>query len=73
MREKPNDQHQMSLFDVQSVYEATDGTITNEELYRRLAVRCGIPLDDFKDKSAVGKAHQPVSLLKRRVRSCSKV
>lgn len=68
MQDKPNQSHQMSLFDVQSVYEAIDGPITNDELYRRLAVRCGIPLDDFEDKSAVGKAHQPVSLLKRRIR-----
>lgn len=68
MRDRPNNSHQMSLFDVRSVYEATDAPISNEDLYRRLSVRCGIPLKNFEDKSSVGKARQPVSLLKRRVR-----
>lgn len=68
MREKANNRYQMSLFDVQRVYEVADGPINNEELYRRLSVRCRIPFEDFSDKSAVGKAREPVSLLKRRVR-----
>ena len=42
--------------------------MSNEDLYARLASRCGIDSTQFEHTAAVGRADQPVSLLKRRVR-----
>lgn len=60
---------QLSLFDVAEVYAGANGKpIGNAELYDRLADKCGIPRKAFTEREPVGKAQQPVSTLKRKIR-----
>lgn len=63
-----SDGYQLSLFDVAEVYESVGASISNDELYRRLSNKCGISQSAFDEKECVGKANQPVSKLKRRIR-----
>jgi len=59
---------QLSLFDIESVYLKEGRELSNEELYAVLSDRYDIPISHFQVTTPVGKAKQPVNLLKRQVR-----
>ena len=53
---------------VAQVYAQANGPVSQDELYDAVSQATGIGNDAFSERSPVGAAQAPVSLLKRRVR-----
>lgn len=69
VKDRPTDTAQLDLFEsVRSVYEKSDGELSNEELYASIVEKAGISSKDWVQRAPIGAKGEKHNLAMRKVR-----